>query len=74
MTTAEAIGVAPEAVTQYRLRARAKLGLDSTTQLAGFAGQCDEFGRAGVDQLFGRDHVHRRTEWSKLQADANRLF
>lgn len=35
--TASAIGVAPEAVTQYRLRARAKLGLATTTQLRVFA-------------------------------------
>lgn len=35
--TAAAIGVAPEAVTQYRLRARAKLGLPTTNQLRLFA-------------------------------------
>lgn len=35
--TASAIGVAPEAVTQYRLRARAKLGLSTTGHLRVFA-------------------------------------
>lgn len=35
--TASAIGVAAEAVTQYRLRARAKLGLGTTGQLRAFA-------------------------------------
>lgn len=35
--TAEALGVAPEAVTQYRLRARAKLGLGSTADLTAYA-------------------------------------
>ena len=35
--TAVALGVAAEAVTQYRLRARAKLGLGSTAELTTFA-------------------------------------
>ena len=35
--TANAIGVAPEAVTRYRIRARTKLGLGSTDDLVSFA-------------------------------------
>lgn len=35
--TAAAIGVAAEAVTQYRLRARSKLGLETTRELRAFA-------------------------------------
>lgn len=36
-TSADALGLAPEAVTQYRLRARAKLGLRTTRDLRSFA-------------------------------------
>jgi DNA-binding CsgD family transcriptional regulator len=35
--TAAAIGVAPEAVTRYRIRARMKLGLETTDDLVSFA-------------------------------------
>lgn len=36
-STASALGVAPEAVTRYRIRARAKLGLATTDDLVSFA-------------------------------------